>query len=85
LSKGKYYRTNNLQRSDLLDFALSEYEIVTPEDIPPLPSPFEAILAHPNGKMGIIGVIGSILLLVMVLLVRPAPKPNKPPAAQKKD
>ena len=72
LSKGKFYRTNNLARADLMDFAVSEYEIVKAEEIPPIPSFIDTILAHPNGKMGIMGVAGSLVLLALVLLFRPA-------------
>ena len=79
LAKGKLYRTNSWE--DIKDFAISEYELQTPEDIPPLPSAFDALLNHPNGKMGLMGVAGSLILLALALVARMA---QPAPAATKK-
>jgi hypothetical protein len=55
---------------DIQDFAISEYEISAAEDIPPLPSPLDHLMAHPEGKMAVMGLAGSLILFVIVILAR---------------
>ncbi|CAB9502513.1 expressed unknown protein [Seminavis robusta] len=84
LSKGKLYRTNSME--DIQYFAISEYEIATAEEIPPIPSALETLLADPNGKMAVMGVVASLILLVLVVVFRgmTTSAPAAAPAATKK-
>ena len=78
LVKGKLYRTNSWE--DIKDFAISEYEILTAEPIPPLPSFIDTILSHPHGQMGLAGVAGIMILSAMAVVARmidPGPEPTK--------
>lgn len=68
LVKGKLYRTNSWE--DIKDFAISEYEILVSEPIPPLPSAFDKIMSHPHGQMGLAGVAGILILSLMAVVVR---------------
>jgi len=86
LDKGKLYRANSWE--DIQDFAISEYELSQAEEIPPLPSGFDALLhPHPNNKMTIIAIVGSIVMVLLVLGARmlTPPPPSAVPASKKKN
>jgi len=63
LDKGKLYRTNGWD--EIKDFALSEYEILSFEEVPALPSPADGILSHPYANF----IIGGIFMVVAMGLV----------------
>ena len=65
---------------DIQDFAISEYELVESEDIPPLPSPLAHLLSHPQGKMAVFGLAGALILFVVAILARGMLFPVQPPA-----
>ena len=80
LAKGKLYRTNSWE--DIDDFAMSEYEILSSEEIPPLPSGLDSLMTNPNTKMALIGVAGSVILLLIVVGARMS---QHPPETKKKN
>lgn len=80
LAKGKLYRTNGWE--DIKDFAISEYEILMSEPIPPLPSFLDTLQSHPYvyRQMALAGVAGMMILAVFAVIARmldPGPEPTK--------
>lgn len=75
LNKGKLYRSNSFE--GLKDFAMSEYELATPEDIPPEPSILTAASVDTKLKLGILGAVVVVIAVFAMKNNTGAPDPKK--------